>query len=258
MKINPRCSYCLLSRVHYQSHLVTDDLSLIHRVMKECMSTLSEEYDPSKTSTAVGTAVHRKCFEVLQNQDPYHEVKKLNTKTALEILPAVQKMIYGENEKGSAYTAESSPRPLNEIFEKAILAAVIGNYFDFGVMGMEASDEDFKHKFAVYFEKGLDINETDEMMKHLQKVVYITDNCGELVFDREVLKVIKRIQKEQHETEKKTNPSAVLPELILIVRGAPILTDATLKDAYDLGMEKIVDQILTTGSNAVGIILNEA
>ena len=62
MKIDPRCSYCLLSRVHFQCRLVTDDPSLIHRVMKECMETLSEEYEPTKTSTAVGTAVHRKCF----------------------------------------------------------------------------------------------------------------------------------------------------------------------------------------------------
>ncbi|MDR0767311.1 MAG: ARMT1-like domain-containing protein, partial [Methanosarcinales archaeon] len=75
-----------------------------------------------------------------------------------------------------------------------------------------------------------------------------------------VLKVIKHIQQLQYENEKekKENREAVPPELILVVRGAPILTDATMEDAKDLEMETIADQIITTGSNAIGIILNEA
>ena len=172
-------------------------------------------------------------------------------------MPAVQKMIYGEDGNKKIFRRKQTA-PASRISEKSRSYRGHRNYFDFGVMGMEASDEDFKQKFKTYFEKGLQVNETREMMKRLQKVVYITDNCGEIVFDREVLKVIRRIQKTQYENEKQTNPNAALTELVLIVRGAPILTDATLKDAYDLGMEKIVDQILTTGSNAVGIILNEA
>ncbi|WNY28381.1 hypothetical protein MmiEs2_05660 [Methanimicrococcus stummii] len=258
MKINPRCTYCLLSRVHYQSDLVTDDANLIHRVMKECISTLNDEYDPSRTSTHIGTAVHRRCFEVLGNHDPYKEVKNINNQTALELLPAIQKMIYGENENGEAHTIENSSQPLEESFEKAMLAAVIGNYFDFGVMGLDASDDDFKLKFKSYFEKGLDVNDTKEMMKMLQNVVYITDNCGEIVYDREALKVIRHIQRLNYETEKTANPETNAPELILVVRGAPILTDATLEDVEKLGMENAADKVLTTGTNAVGVILEEA
>lgn len=257
MKINPRCTYCLLSRIHYQCNLVTEDAGLIHKVMKECISALNDEYDPSRTSTHIGTAVHRRCFEILENHDPYKEVKEMNNRTALELLPSVQKIIYGENEKGEAYTAETSPQPLEETFEKAVLAAVIGNYFDFGIMGLEASDEDFKLKFTSFFEKGLDINDTKEMMNKLQKVVYLTDNCGEIVYDREVLKVIKHIQRLQYENDRKRNAEAATPELILVVRGEPILTDATMKDADELDMASVADRILTTGSNAIGLILKE-
>ena len=276
MKIKPRCTYCLLSRIHHQCDLVTNDADLISNVMKECISTLNDEYDPSRTSTHIGTAVHRRFFEVIGNDDPYKEVKEANNQTALELLPSVQKKIFGTNEDGGAYTIESSPQPLEESFEKAVLAAVIGNYFDFGVLGLDASDDGFKLKFDFYFEQGLNINDTKEMMNLLQKVVYITDNCGEIVYDREVLKVIKHIQKLQYESEKaeadakakanaKANanaetktPDAISPELILVVRGAPILTDATMKDAEELDMATIADQILTTGSNAIGIILDEA
>ncbi|MDV0444698.1 hypothetical protein MmiAt1_02330 [Methanimicrococcus sp. At1] len=267
MKINPRCTYCLLSRVHYQCNLATDDADLINEVMKECISALNDAYDPSETSTHVGTAVHRRCFEVLGNHDPYKETKEINNQTALELLPEIQKMIYGENEKGETYTAENSPRPIEEVFEKAVLAAVIGNYFDFGIMGIDASDDGFRQKFVSYFEKGLDINDTKEMMNLLQNVVYITDNCGEIVYDREVLKVIKRIQQVQYENkseiqegsknEKTAGSNAAPPELTLIVRGAPILTDATMKDAEEFEMSATADKILTTGSNAIGVILKE-
>ena len=260
MKINPRCTYCLLSRVHYQCNLVTDDIDLINTVMKECISVLNQEYDPNKTSTRIGTAVHRKCFEVLGNADPYFEVKKKNTETALELLPEVRKLIYGVDENENAYTIQTSPRPLEELFEKAVLAAVIGNYFDFGIIGVDASDSDFKAKFKSFFESGLDINDTKEMMKRLNHIVYLTDNCGEIVYDREVLKIIKEIQQQQQKTlqpemKKERNEK---PSLTLIVRGAEILTDATLENAEEMNMAADVDQILTTGSNAIGILMNEA
>lgn len=257
MKINPRCTYCLLSRIHYQCNLVTRDPDLIHAVMKECLDALHEEYDLSKTSTHIGTAVHRRCFDVLGNHDPYHQVKKMNTQTALELLPSVQKMIYGEKESGEPYSAEDSPLPLEDIFEKAVLAAVIGNYFDFGVMGLEASDEDFKNKLTSFFEKGLDVNDTKQMMQRLSKVVYLTDNCGEIVYDRELLRVIRCIQRQAFGNSF-TDSSGVSPELIVVVRGAPILTDATIENARELNLDEIADRILTTGSNAIGIILKEA
>jgi len=258
MKINPRCTYCLLSRVHYQCRLSTDDILLTNKVMKNCIETLGREYDPEKTSTHIGTAVHRKCFEVLNDSDPYKYVKEGNNKTALEVLPDVRKLIYGENEKGEAYSFENSPKSDGDIFENAVLAAVIGNYFDFGIMGQDASDAGFKQKFVSYFEEGLKINDTKDMMNRLSNVVYITDNCGEIVFDREVLEIIQKIQQKQFTSENdKKNEKNKRPRLILVVRGAPILTDATMKDADELKMEDVTDEILTTGSNAIGVCMKE-
>jgi len=255
MKINPRCTYCLLSRIHYQCRLSTDDIILTNKVMKNCIETLGKEYDPEKTSTHIGTAVHRKCFEVLNDADPYKYVKESNNKTALEVLPDVRKLIYGENKKGEAYSFESSPKSDSDIFENAVLAAVIGNYFDFGVMGLNASDDGFKQKFTSYFNDGLRINDTKDMMKLFSNVVYITDNCGEIVFDREVLEIIQKIQQKSVKT--KENGKGIRPKLTLVVRGAPILTDATMKDADELKMEDVTDEILTTGSNAIGVYMKE-
>jgi uncharacterized protein with ATP-grasp and redox domains len=41
------------------------------------------------------------------------------------------------------------------------------------------------------------------------------------------------------------------------VKGGPILNDATLEDAKYVGMHKVADEMITTGTDAVGLILNE-
>jgi len=41
------------------------------------------------------------------------------------------------------------------------------------------------------------------------------------------------------------------------VRGGNIVTDATMEDVRAMGLEKKVDRVLTTGSNAIGVCMRE-
>jgi uncharacterized protein with ATP-grasp and redox domains len=41
------------------------------------------------------------------------------------------------------------------------------------------------------------------------------------------------------------------------VKSGPILNDATMEDTKIVGMDKVADEVLTTGSDSVGLILNE-
>jgi len=45
--------------------------------------------------------------------------------------------------------------------------------------------------------------------------------------------------------------------LTVVVRGKPILSDATVEDAKLAGVDKIADEILTNGEGAIGIIEEE-
>ncbi|MFZ3382512.1 MAG: ARMT1-like domain-containing protein, partial [Candidatus Methanoperedens sp.] len=76
----------------------------------------------------------------------------------------------------------------------------------------------------------------------LGDVVYLADNCGEIVFDTLLLEEIKKLG----------------GRITLVVRGAPILNDVTMKEVKELGIDKMVDRVLTTGSNAIGLCLQEA
>jgi uncharacterized protein with ATP-grasp and redox domains len=230
MKMNPRCTYCLLSRVHFQSKLATDDEDLINKTLHECLGVMNKHYNPEAVSASVATKVHRKCYEVLNNKDPYAVTKKLINKAAEKVLPFARDRIY-----------EGNPED-KELFKRAVLASVIANYFDFGIMGFDASEDKFENAFLKFFEHGLDVDDTPKMLGLLEDVTYIADNCGEILFDSFVFEVIKKLG----------------GKITLVVRGGPILTDVTMEEVREFEIDKKVDRVITTGSNAVGVLIEEA
>ena len=70
--------------------------------------------------------------------------------------------------------------------------------------------------------------------------MYICDNAGEIIFDRVLMEEIKRYGK----------------EIVAVVKGKPILNDATLEDAKMAKIDEIA-KVITTGSDIIGIILEE-
>ncbi|RNI12482.1 DUF89 family protein [Methanohalophilus sp. RSK] len=230
MKMDPRCTYCLLSRVHYEAELATDDTDKIYRAITECMDVMRNTYRPGVAAGVVSTAVHRKAYEIIENNDPYYNLKELSNSTAQQVYPVAKGLIY-----------QNGPS-LEEAFRRAILAAVIGNYFDFGIMGFDVGEDVFDETFRNVFHKGLDVDDTSEMFKLLDNVVYVADNCGEIILDTFVFDLIKKAG----------------GNITLVVRGEPILTDVTMADVRQLNLEDKVDRILTTGCNAIGVAFDEA
>ena len=69
-------------------------------------------------------------------------------------------------------------------------------------------------------------------------MVYLSDNCGEIVLDRLLIRYLK-----DHGAH-----------VTLAVKDAPALNDATLQDVWDLDLDFIVDCLTTTGGGAeIGI-----
>lgn len=210
--------------MHYEATLSTDDPELQQRAVQAGVRWLDDSFSINTPATYISTGIHRRAYEVLGDEDPYAAKKKMSNEIALKVLPMAEKMV---NE--------------DDAFRRSIIASIVGNTLDFGVLGFEPEE-----RFDVYlmdvFKKGLDVDDTDKMKGLLDDVLYIADNCGEIVFDGLVLDQIKRLG----------------GKVTLVVKGAPILTDATLKEAEETGISKKADRVLTTGSNAVGVDLDEA
>jgi damage-control phosphatase, subfamily I len=200
---------------------------LIRRVLFE-----AEESDPSRAKEAVrnaatiATEVHRETYRLLGDDDPYSDLKRKSNEVALELYPAAERFVASSKDRLRA----------------AFLCAVVGNVLDFGIGTGYDHPSKLKKEFRNLLNEGLGHDDTTRikaMLKKADKVVYLADNCGEVVLDRLALKEIKRLG----------------PELTFVVKEEPILTDATLDDVRGLGIEEIVDEVAEAPGFAVGIDL---
>ncbi|MGB8311486.1 MAG: ARMT1-like domain-containing protein [Halobacteriota archaeon] len=225
MKIAPKCIPCLISRVLYESQLSTDDSKTQLKALDAAIRAIcSMGFDVP--ISVLSTQVHRAAYRALGDDDPYRDEKKLANETAFKLLHKVKEIVERSEDK----------------FRKAVIAAIIGNTFDFGVLGFEVDVENFERQVDAIYKHGLDIDDTDEIRKILDNVVYIADNAGEIIYDGLLIEQIKKLG----------------GNVTLVVRGGYILTDATIEDVWEFGLEKIADRVITTGTNAVGLNIEEA
>lgn len=134
---------------------------------------------------------------------------------------------------------KSSQNPL----KTALKLSMMGNYIDFGAMN--SVDEDTLMAFINKAEDiAVDEKEFTEFKKELsgaKNIVFLTDNCGEIVFDKLFIE----------EMLKEYKNAAVCA----IVRGEPVLNDATMEDAIDTGLCDMV-KVISNGIGASGTPLD--
>ena len=130
---------------------------------------------------------------------------------------------------------ESAEEPLKE----ALRLARIGNYIDFGALN-EVNDKKLGELFAESENDTVDEKEWEALKADMEKgqsLVYLTDNCGEIVLDKLFIKEIK-----------KAYPKL---DITVIVRGGNVLNDATMEDAKAVGLTEVV-KVIGNGSNIAG------
>jgi len=77
-----------------------------------------------------------------------------------------------------------------------------------------------------------------ETISSAKDILYLADNAGEIVFDRLLIEQMP------------------LKKVTLAVKGAPIINDATMKDAEATGLTELVE-VIDNGSDAPGTILED-
>jgi uncharacterized protein with ATP-grasp and redox domains len=224
MQVFPECVPCLTSRVLYEAKLSSTDVTTQLKAEEAAVKTMCRMGFEGPIAL-LSTEVHRAVYRILGDDDPYRHVKRLANETAVKLLPTVQSLI------------QTSSDP----FRSAVIAAIIGNTFDFGVLGFEVATGDFEKEVATIYRHGLDIDDTDAIKPLLNDVVYVADNVGEIVYDGLLIEQMCKLG----------------AHVTLVVRGGSILTDATMEDVWEFGLDKVADEVMTTGSNAIGIKLDE-
>ena len=126
----------------------------------------------------------------------------------------------------------------------AIQYAMIGNYIDFGAM-KEVEEDKLNELLEQAKEIKISPQEYESLRNEIltkKTMVYLTDNCGEIVFDKLLISIIKEMN----------------PELgiTVLVRGRKVLNDATMDDAQQIGLDQIA-KVLGNGSNIAGTCLDK-
>jgi len=221
MKITDTCIDCLLSRVKLECTLCNADAARTEVAVCECRNLLGTLKDERLSHPQIASSIHRRAYQILGTTDPFRDLKKMGNLQAMEVCQKI---------RGSLGS-----------FRDYALASVIGNTFDYGVKG-HTVDADFSRFFTSEFQKGFVIDDTDSIQKLCSRVVYLSDNCGEIVLDKLFISWLKR-----HGSH-----------VTLAVKGEPALNDATIEDARDLGLDAIVDVLTTNGGGAeIGICMEK-
>jgi len=231
LKVEAECESCLLSRAQIQTYQATTNPALRFRCLAEITKLLNREFKPTSNAAVIGTKRDRIIRQLTSCDDPYKFNKKLANEKALKMLPHAKKLVE------AGYTQQ-------ERFKKACLCAIVGNIMEFDIPG---------HKFTL---KNLttcireaakdlvidDIDKAYELAKKAHEVLYLADNAGEIVFDTLLVEQLKNMGL----------------KVTYVVKGGPVINDATMEDAEISNMDKLADEVITSGCDAVGLQKKEA
>ena len=218
------CAFCIVHRAWKEAVRATEDEELRFRALKAVIDMLSREFTRDTTPAYLGTLRDRIVRQVTGNPDPYREVKDRANKLALELLPEVR----GIAEGLSGY----------ERFRFLCKVVCLGNVLDFDIYGHRPTGDVIRSglggvRFAVD-----ETREIYETLESVDAVLYLTDNAGEIVFDRLLVEELKQMGL----------------KVSVCVRGGPVINDATLEDARVAGMHEVADEVLTNGGDVIGVI----
>jgi uncharacterized protein with ATP-grasp and redox domains len=223
MKIDFDCIPCFIRQALDAVRFATPDPD-IHASVLQKVLIAAGQMDLQQAPPMVGQIIHRLVRELSGNNDPYKSVKTESNQYALQLYPSLRKQV------------EKSANSM----ETAVRLAIAGNIIDFGVSGAisrNTIDETILNSLSETYYGNMDF--FLEKAALADRILYIGDNAGEIVFDRLLVE-----QLSGH-------------SITYAVRGGPVLNDATIADAEESGMTHMVE-VIDNGSDAPGTVLADS
>lgn len=209
MKIWPECIPCVLKMSLDVIRTVTNDEKGIKRFLTEILELKplrGEDY--SFTSPELTRDVWSKIVQFSGKEDPLKAKKDEQNRKALDFYPVAREII------------QKSRDPILE----ALKFAIWGNSIDSMVDIKESSTDEI---MEILHKAWIDLHSAEELKKKMgrvKKLIYLGDNCGEIVFDKLFIEMIRELNN---------------LEVIFITRTIPVLNDALFEDALSVGMDEV-------------------
>ena len=215
-----RCFFCFARA--FEKLLEIERLSLAEKnSFTRGMALLYSKSSDNFSAPCFSRELHQVLKQYSKNPDPYVEVKKQSNDLVLGMVSELKRsLVESENQ-----------------FETAIRLAIAGNIIDFAI----GETFDLNTTIQKVLNTEFAINHSSELemaLSRAKSVLFLGDNAGEIVFDKLFIETINH------------------PNLTYVVRGAPVINDATMDDAIYVGMDKVVN-VISNGYDAPSTIVDK-
>ena len=224
MQTDLQCMICFIRQAIQAGQIASDDPAVHDRIVRQ-MHRMAAEVDRTLPPPALAEHFHRYVRQLVGCDDPYLPLKRKANELALGLLDELREKIAASDDPLAAATR----------------LAMAGNIIDVGI-GYTPSDEEIHQAIDQALHEPIDtaaLERLGQALASAKSVFYIADNAGEIAFDRLLVEHIG-------------------PERItLAVRGGPILNDALIEDARQVGLADMVP-VVQTGQALPGVLVESA
>ena len=234
MNTHDRCIPCLLKQVDQTARLFgLSDASTAE--MNDRFRLFLQESHTTGSPPEMAAYIQELLVSYTGNADPYKEIKHNSNRQALAVVEDLRASVEGSSD------------PL----KTAVALACAGNIIDYGVF---SSGIDVRREIGAILVRELaeigsesterfQFAEFSAALDKAERLLYIGDNAGEIVFDLVLLETIK----------------GLYPNLTIhfATRGKPILNDVLVDDACMVGIDSVAT-IVSSGVPTPGLVLSLA
>ena len=229
MKVDVECYVCLIERGIRAAIMAGADREKILEVARRISRLLVDSFNFDTVPAVIGTLRERIIAEVLGVEDPYRNLKEHSNRLAAGLSQRIFSRI-----DLSDHTYAT--------FRKVMAIAAAANAVEWFIRGDEFDLERLGDELAGAEER-LMIDDTMGLYNALRgrRILYILDNAGEAVIDREVLRYLR----------------GLADRVYVAARSKPVLNDITVDEALHIGIGDICDGVVPVG-DFVGVIMEWA
>ena len=212
------CLACFVAQALRAARVATDDPELQRRIVDETAKKVPD-MDCAQSPAVLSQCIYETATQLTGNRDPYQDLKRAQNELALAMEGELRELV------------RNSDDPLL----MALHLAAAGNIIDLGVQSGEHIDVRAAVKQAVGERFAVDHSQAfRESLSQGQDLLFLLDNAGEIVFDKILIE----------ELLKHTAVTAV-------VKGGPIINDATMDDAVQVGLTDVCE-VIDNGGPFIG------
>lgn len=224
MPISLDCIICLTRQSLEAARFATDDETKHVAVLQRAYQLVLDR-GFTTIPPLVAQGIQRIVREETGNIDPYALPKRRSNEMMLSVRDRLRERL------------RMSDRPL----ETAVQLAIAGNAIDYAVRADWTAESVFDSiETAMRQAINGEVARLIDAFSEAERVLYLLDNCGEIVCDQLLIEEMRRFK-----------PNL---DITAVVRGTAVLNDATRTDARQIGLEATVP-IIDNGNDAVGTVL---